>query len=61
MKAHKFKHNENAPSHYGVVVYCEYCGVIAFWGNGSEKTNLEGQGMAVQPCPRSPESDEVKK
>jgi hypothetical protein len=32
MKAHKFVSNINAPQ-YGVIVFCELCGEIAFWAN----------------------------
>ena len=40
MKAHKFIHN-GAVETYAVVVFCEYCGQVAFHGNNSFAERFE--------------------
>ena len=49
---HKYKALCNGGYHF--VVYCEYCGRIAWDGNHTELSLKEHQGKAEEPCPRTP-------
>jgi len=57
MNPHKFRHTPNGDSKHGVIIYCEYCGLVAFqgaWPSQSEKY----YGIAKQGCPCSPVTSE---
>lgn len=55
---HKFNHN-NAPSVHAVIIYCEYCGHVAFNGNACSQNEHYQVGAKLE-CPRSrPEMEKV--
>ncbi len=52
MRPHKFVSN-NAPTTTGVVVFCEYCGLVVHNGNksgGGDKAHTE----SIKGCPLNP-------
>lgn len=49
---HKFKHLVNEASKYGAVIYCEYCGLVAYDSN-RDALRDKGQKMGAKPCPRN--------
>lgn len=63
MNPHKFTFGSNGTSHYDYVVFCEYCGHIAFHANTPLDTGVpaERQRVAKEPCPRSPETNQPTK
>lgn len=56
---HKFKQGGRTDSDYYFVIYCEYCGHVAYHGNQS-KESIKLQDKAKEGCPCSPDqSDKV--
>jgi len=53
MNAHKFKSDKVDHDGYSLVVYCEYCGTVAFYANWSSKYE-NYQEKANKPCPLAP-------
>ena len=51
---HKFK-SIPAVSTYTGVVFCEYCGHIAFHANTGGDRRIEAQRIAKLPCPNHPD------
>lgn len=58
MGVHKFKHGSNGTGSYDHVVFCEYCGHVAFYANKFTNSFKEMQAVAKEPCERSPEKVE---
>ena len=56
MKSHKFK--SDGSDNYSMIVYCEFCGCVAWWGNYDEDRRTEMQRLAKEDCPQS--KDEVE-
>ena len=56
--AHKFKAISNNASVYALIVYCEYCGHVAFNANHSSLMD-QMQREAKLPCPLAPNKEEV--
>lgn len=49
---HKFKHNQNGEcGTYTTVIYCEYCGLIAFHANSNDRSQWDKSKLG---CPCSP-------
>ena len=57
MKAHKFLSNGEVDV-YAVVVFCEYCGAIAFHGNNPNLERFEK--VRGSECPNGVELDKLK-
>ena len=51
MKSHKFK--SDGSDNYSMIVFCEYCGHIAWWGNSGNTEKTEMQKVAKEDCPQS--------
>lgn len=51
MMSHKFIYGSNNASVYQQVVFCEYCGHVAFTTKGG---NPDNQAVAKKPCPLAP-------
>jgi len=51
MSPHKFK--SDGQDNYSMIVYCEFCGYVAFWGNYDKAKRDEQQIGARQDCPQS--------
>ena len=54
MNAHKFKYGANSASGTQQLIFCEYCGLIAFHGDRLNYS-IEAQKEAKEDCPRAPE------
>ncbi len=58
---HKFRTNcesiERHRSLHDTIVFCVYCGHVAYDRNHGEASNKEAQDVAKDPCPRNPICD----
>jgi len=53
MNPHKFRHTPNGDSKHGVIIYCEYCGLVAFQGAWPSQSEMYYE-TAKKGCPCSP-------
>jgi len=53
---HKFIYKSNGSSVYAQIIFCEYCGHVAFNANDTHIRDRD-QAIAKEPCPRCPEVD----
>ena len=60
-KPHKFKATNGSDNVYGVVVYCEYCGLTVFDGSKGGEEKIEGYTKSVEGCPCGPVHSTKKK
>lgn len=60
LKPHKFKHSDNGNAGpYSTVVYCEYCGLVAFHANNTIDTDKRFN-ESKKGCPLSPDLDKFE-
>lgn len=52
-RAHKFKYDRGGDEG-AQIIFCKYCGHIAFYADDEDKKNTEAQVRAKAPCPLTP-------
>lgn len=53
-RPHKFISTDIGSRNYSGVIFCEYCGQVAFYANACSNEQIEYQKESRAPCPNGP-------